>query len=439
MLALLCAAALLVSMAAGLRAASAAASEDEEGACSVEGDVCGAESSSSTEALAARFAAASEDRAIHRQAKGGKLYLTIFYTHDCPHCGDAMAFLSELAERHGDCPACEEAVQRLALTSEAPRLTIRAYEIKRHPENLRLLREFAKAYGTRFQGVPAIFLGDKFYVGFRKGTSCRMVAEEISRLQGEGEPCSRATIDIPWLGEVNVAAVGLPQLTLMLGFLDGFNPCAMWVLMFLLGLLVYSGSRRRILFIGVTFVLASGVVYFAFMAAWLNLFLVIGLSSWVTKLLAGIAVGMGLINLKDVLFFKRGVSLMIPESAKPSLYRRARAVLHQREVWLAVLGTALLAFFVNLIELACTVGLPALFTKVLADRQVPTAEQYLYLALYNVVYVVPLLVIVALFAVTLGHFKLKESHARVLKLVSGLLMLALGLLLLLKPQLLILT
>ncbi len=409
------------------------------GACTIESDVCGATSTSSTEELAARFAVASEDREVHRDARDGKVYLTIFYTYDCPHCAEAMAFLTALAEKHSECPECAEAVQLLSDEKAKPELVIRAYEIKRNSENMTLFQTFAQAYGTRFQGVPALFLGDKFYVGFRMGASCRMIAEEIARQQGERETCAHTTVDIPWLGEVNIAAVGLPQLTLTLGFLDGFNPCAMWVLMFLLGLLVYSGSRRRILFIGMTFVMASGVVYFVFMAAWLNLFLVVGLSSWITKLLAGVAIGMGAINLKDVVFFKRGVSLMIPESAKPTLYRRARAILHEQETWLAVMGTVVLAVFVNVIELACTVGLPALFTKILADRQVPAVEQYLYLALYNVVYVIPLLVIVALFAVTLGHFKLQESHARALKLVSGALMLTLGLLLLFKPQLLMLS
>ncbi|MFA4874345.1 MAG: hypothetical protein WC956_02830 [bacterium] len=428
-----------VALVAASAPALAAAQSAEEGACVMESDACGAKPASSTEDLAQRFAAASEDRALHREVSGRKLYLTIFYTHDCPHCADAMAFLSALAEEHGECPECQEAVRHLKEEKAVPDLVIRAYEIKRHPENVDLFRQFATAYGTRFQGVPAIFLGDKFYVGFRKGTTCRMLAEEIARQRGERKACARTTVDIPWLGEINVAAVSLLQLTLIVGFLDGFNPCAMWVLMFLLGLLVYSGSRRRILSIGMTFVAASGLVYFAFMTAWLNLFVVIGLSSWVTRILAAVAIAMGAVNLKDVFFFKRGVSLMIPESAKPSLYRRARAILHEQETWLAVLGTVILAVFVNFIELACTIGLPALFTKILADRQVPAAEQYLYLALYNVVYVIPLLVIVAIFALTLGHFKLKESHARALKLVSGLLMLALGLLLLLWPRLLILS
>ncbi len=428
-----------IALVAATAPASAAAQSSEEEACVIESDACNAAPASSTEEPAQRFAQASEDRTIHRQISDDKLYLTIFYTHDCPHCADAMAFLAALAEEHGECPECREAVQRLKEEKTGVKLVIRAYEIKRHPENMELFRRFLEEYGTRFQGVPAIFLGDKFYVGFKKGTTCRMIAEEIALQKGERKACTRMTVDIPWLGEVNVAAVSLPQLALMIGFLDGFNPCAMWVLMFLLGLLVYSGSRRRILFIGMTFVVASGLVYFAFMAAWLNLFLVIGFSSWVTKILAAIAIGMGLVNLKDVFFFKRGVSLMIPESAKPSLYRRARAILHQQETWLAVLGTVLLAIFVNFIELACTVGLPALFTKILADRKVPAAEQYLYLALYNVVYVLPLLAIVALFALTLGHFKLKESHARILKLVSGLLMMTLGILLLFKPQLLILS
>jgi len=146
---------------------------------------------------------------------------------------------------------------------------------------------------------------------------------------------------------------------------------------------------------------------------------------------------MGLINVKEFFFFKKGVSLMIPEKAKPKLFEKMRRVMNEQDIWLAFAGTVALAFFVNLIELACTIGFPAIYTRVLSIQHIGTLPKYLYMALYNLYYVIPLGAIVLLFVFTMGKYRFQEKHAKVLKLVSGVLMLALGLILVLKPDLLV--
>ena len=231
--------------------------------------------------------------------------------------------------------------------------------------------------------------------------------------------------------------VSLLNFTVILGLLDSLNPCAIWVLTFLLSILVYTKQRQRIALIGGVFVLASGLVYFAFMAAWLNLFVVIGMHRLITLLLAAVAIGMGLINVKELFWFKKGVSLSIPDRAKPKIAARVRGIMQERSTTIAFVGTAVLAVFANFVELGCTVGFPAVYTKVLADREPSAVVRYAYMALYNAVYVVPLGVIVGLFTVTLGHFRLTERHGKVLKLVSGVVMLALGLVMLFRPELLV--
>ncbi|HNT27281.1 MAG TPA: hypothetical protein PKH10_03785, partial [bacterium] len=147
-----------------------------------------------------------------------------------------------------------------------------------------------------------------------------------------------------------------------------------------------------------------------------------------------VALVMGLINIKDYFFFKKGVSLMIPESAKGKLYDRMRRILGSKNTFLAFAGTVALAFFVNLIELGCTIGLPAIYTRVLSIQKIGTAAKYGYMALYNIYYVIPLVLIVALFMFSMQKFRLDERHARVLKLISGILMLVLGLFLVFKPE-----
>jgi len=125
---------------------------------------------------------------------------------------------------------------------------------------------------------------------------------------------------------------------------------------------------------------------------------------------------------------------MIPESAKGKLYDKMRRIMGSRNMLLAFIGTVALAFFVNLIELGCTIGLPAIYTRVLSIQQIGTAAKYGYMALYNVYYVIPLALIVALFMLSMQKFRLEERHARVLKLVSGSLMVVLGVLLIFKPE-----
>ena len=243
---------------------------------------------------------------------------------------------------------------------------------------------------------------------------------------------------MPFLGSIRTDRVSIGQLTLVLGLLDSLNPCAIWVLTFLLSLLAHTRSRKKMLVVGGTFVLMSGFIYFAFMAAWLSLFNVIGMHKAITVILGLVAVAMGLINLKELFFFKKGVSLMIPDSAKPKIATRARKILNEKNMALAVVGTALLAAFANVVELGCTVGLPAIFTKVLSSRGISATGQIGYMALYNVYYVIPLALIVGIFAWTMGHFRVTEKTGKALKLISGAVMLALGVIMLFKPSLLVL-
>lgn len=145
----------------------------------------------------------------------------------------------------------------------------------------------------------------------------------------------------------------MPTFTLAVGLLDGFNPCAMWVLLFLLSMLVRLQSRRRMALVAGTFVVASGAVYYLFMAAWLNLFLLIGLTAWLRFGLAGLALLIAAVNIKDAVRPGAGPSLSIPEAAKPGLYRRMRKVINSETLLLSLPAVALLAIVVNFVELLC--------------------------------------------------------------------------------------
>ena len=241
---------------------------------------------------------------------------------------------------------------------------------------------------------------------------------------------------LPVLGEVDMSQWSLPVVAIVLGALDSFNPCAFFVLLFLLSLLVNARSRSRMLIVGGVFVLVSGGGYFLFLSAWLNLFLMVGQLGWVTIAAGLLAVLIGFLNVKDYFFFHAGPSLSVPESARPGLFRRMRSLVGARSLTTMLAGTLALAVVANAYELLCTAGFPMVFTRLLTLEPLPPATYYGYLALYCAVYVVPLLIIVTLFVVTLGRRKLTEREGRTLKLVSGMMMLGLGTLLLVDPALL---
>ena len=241
-------------------------------------------------------------------------------------------------------------------------------------------------------------------------------------------------VTLPVFGRLELRSVGLPALTFAVGIVDGFNPCAMWVLLFLLSVLVNLKDRWKILAVAGTFVLVSGLAYFAFMAAWLNVFKLVGYLRPVQIGLGVIGLVVGLVHVKDFFAFKKGVTFSIPESAKTGIYDRVRRIVSAENLFAAITGAVVLAVLVNVVELLCTAGLPALYTQILAQQQLPTWQYYAYLGLYNLAYMFDDSIMVGMVVFTLNRRRLQENEGRWLKFVSGATMLAMGLVMLVKPQ-----
>jgi glutaredoxin len=353
------------------------------------------------------------------------LEIEVFVREGCAHCDAAKSFFDELAR-------------------ERPGLRVAFVDVRRDPDALARLIEIARRAGIAQPGVPTIRIGDELIVGFdtpaTTGAQVRAMLDygQPSANMGGAAVCGLAdeiackapredSIEIPFIGsKISVQEVGLPLFTIVIGLLDGFNPCSMWVLILMISMLVTLGDRLKMLAIAGTFVAIQGIAYFAFMAAWLNLFLLVGLSRASEIAIALLAIVAGAINLKDFFAWGRGVTLSIPASAKPDIYARLRAVLHAERLGPAVAGAALLAVLVQIVELLCTSGFPALYTRILTLRQLDTAAYYSYLLLYNLMYMLDDIVILAIGIATLSQRRLQEKEGRVLKLVAGLVMLALG-------------
>lgn len=337
--------------------------------------------------------------------------LEVFVRDGCPHCAQAKAYLPVFA-------------------AARPWLRI-VYRSLDGDANARgdLVRISMKA-GVWPPGVPTFVFRGRVLVGFE---SAERTGPELAALV-ELRPTEPGSVDTGLFGTLSVSRLGLPLFTLAVGLLDGFNPCAMWVLLFLLAMLVRLRDRRRMALVAGTFVLVSGAAYYAFMAAWLNVFLVVGMSSALRIALGGVAVAIGAINVKDVVVRAPEFSLAIPASAKPGIYARMRAVMHAHTLTALLSAVSVLAVVVNFIELLCTAGFPAMYTAILAQHHLSQLAHYAYLGLYILAYIADDTLMVATAVMALSSAKLTERAGRQLKLVSGVVMLALGGVMILRPE-----
>lgn len=340
--------------------------------------------------------------------------LQVFVRAGCPHCDDAKAFLATLGPDQ----------------LRSVRVVLR--DVVADPQARDDLERISAAADASPPGVPTFVLGETVIIGF---DDAQHTGKDLLALiqADQSPPATEAVVDSRWFGPLSANKLGLPLFTLVIGLLDGFNPCATWVLLFLLSLLVRLQDRKRMALIAGVFVLASGAVYYAFMAAWLNVFLVFGLNDQLRIGLSLLALLVGALNVKDFFAFGRGPSLSIPAGAKPGLYERMRAVINAPSLGLALFSVTVLALLVNLVELLCTAGFPAVYTAVLTQHNVSTAEHYAYLGLYILGYVADDAIMVALAVAALNRYRLTETAGRNLKLLAGSVMLLLGLVLLLRP------
>ncbi len=343
------------------------------------------------------------------------------------------------------CPHCIQAQPAIATIPQArPWVKLHALELTRHPENAQLYQAMAEKLGEGAAAVPALLFCGEIQVGWdsddttgdrlrQRLDACRARASTARPNPEAATQAAAPLLALPVIGALDPARLSLPVLTGVLAGLDAFNPCAFFVLLFLLSLMVHLRNRTRMLVIGGIFVAVSGLMYFAFMAAWLSIFQLLGHLEGVTLAAGALAVLVGTLNVKDFFLFDQGPSLSIPESKKPDIFRRARAILSADSLPAIVAATILLALAANFYELLCTAGFPMIYTRLLTLADLTPAGRFAYLAAYNLIYVMPLGLIVILFARNLGARKLSEREGRLLKLLSGIMMLGLGALLLLAP------
>lgn len=359
------------------------------------------------------------------------IHLYFFWSKKCPHCLKAQPDIA-------------------AMDRQYPWLKLHSLELLDHPENVQTFIEMSAMFDDEASSVPTFMFCGNLLSGYdgadTTGQRLKSYLQACYQFAKENKPDNKTmfflspdtpvSVALPFFGDISSEDYSLPMLTVFIAGMDAFNPCAFFVLLFLLSMMVHTRSRGRMALIGGIFVFFSGAIYFLFMAAWLNLFIYLGELRLITLIAGSVAIIIALVNIKDYFWLKRGFSLSMADDEKPKLFDRIRQLLRLDSLLTVIFATVILAIVANSYELLCTAGFPMVYTRILTLNSLSTESYYSYLLLYNLIYILPLLGIVILFTVKLGSRKLSEREGMVLKLLSGVMMLMLGLILVISPQLL---
>jgi glutaredoxin len=362
-----------------------------------------------------------------------------FWGEGCPHCAKAKPFLESLAE-------------------ENPRVELRSFEVWHNQDNHGILAAMAQAAGFEPKYVPTIFVGSRYWEGYSEEIGREIESAVAACLEAacpdpgsmvSGTPSAAAPqpaesgpeipsnrISLPWIGTLDLSAQSLPVSTALIALVDGFNPCSLWVLTMLLALTLHTGSRRKVLAIGLIFLVVTAAIYGLFIAGLFTMFSVLSFTGWIRAVVALVALFFALVNLKDYFWYKQGLSFTIPDSQKPGIAQRMRALMDPNlSFWSLAGGTVVLAAGVSLVEFSCTAGLPVLWTNLLTSQGASTLSFLLLLMLYLFIYQLDELAIFGAAVYSLKASRLEEKHGRILKLIGGVLMLTLAAVMLIQPGL----
>lgn len=370
---------------------------------------------------------------LRAEEPGAGPTLYVFMSETCPVCQAQKPFLASLQREH-------------------PGLEIVQMEVMTTGEHRDLLRAMAAAHDVRPGSVPMVFLGGRVWTGDSRQIRAEMSAQVAACLE-HGCPDAReliepgpertdrvhdeadALIDMPLLGKVNLSVQPLLLSTSLIAFVDGFNPCSIWVLTMLLVLVLHSGSRRRVMLVGLTFLVTTALIYGMFIAGVFSVLAFAAYLPWIYWVVALFALTFGLVNVKDYFWYQRGVSFTIDDRHKPGMFKSFRDLMSNGRSPLALMGaTFLMAAGIALIELPCTAGFPVIWSGLVRAHDVSWLEFMLLLSVYLLIYLLIELVIFTIAVVKLRIDRFQESQGRMLKLIGGVIMVALAVVLIAAPE-----
>lgn len=346
--------------------------------------------------------------------------------------GDRQVEMPVLYYFWGHCPVCAKPEQHVSLIDHYP-IEILVYEVFYDPANRALYDRFREELGIDLYGFPTIVFEGRYWLGFSDATQEELRAAIEASLQGEHGAGRTNITRLPIIGPVDLQATPIVLATVIISFLDGFNPCSLFVLTFLLAMIVHSASRRRIFIVGLTFLLVTAAVYGLFMLGILNIMVYASRLFWIRNVIALLVIIMGAVAVKDFFIFRKGISFSIPDSYKSKFYSQVRAIFYARSTAPMIAATALTALGIALVELPCTAGFPFAWSTMVSALDLSPWYFILLFLVYMLIYLSVELVIFITAVARMRTFKMTEERGRFLKLLAGSLMLILGLILLFAP------
>ncbi len=366
------------------------------------------------------------------ETESTKVTVYLFYSSSCVHCKAENAFLDDLEDQYGDT------------------IDIKRYEVTQNATNNNYLKLVKERVGSTSSGVPFTVIGQKSYVGYSKSIGSEMkdtIDSYIDSMNNnitddksdnktndnQTEVEEDTTKHIPFLGTVDAKQVSLPLVAVILGTIDGFNPCAMWILLFLINMLFNMKDRKKMWLLGLIFLFTSAFVYFL---AMLGLSVVIGMTAvvWVRTLIALVAIVGGIINLNSYLKTPKDGCHVVDEKKRKKYFTKIKKFTNEQNLFLAIIGVIALAASVNLVELACSAGFPTIFISMLDLNGISGIGSILYILLYIIFFLIDDIVIFVIAMTTLKVSGITTKYNRLSHLIGGIIMVIIGLLLILKPE-----
>ena len=379
---------------------------------------------------------------LNIKAESLKIYL--FYGDGCPHCADEEKFFESYLENNKD-------------------IKLVKYEVWHSKDNQELFKKVQDKLNNHANGVPYLIIGKDVVVGYMEDVTNYQIEDTIKEYRSSKKKYD--VIDelnkknktketkinkikkktkkeeyfyLPVFGKVKSNEVSLPLLSVVLGFIDGFNPCAMWILLFLITMLINTKDRKKMWILGLTFIITSGLVYLMFMLTWLNLAMFISKAELIRILVALVSFIIGFINLKKYYEStkKEDGCDVVDKKNRKEIINRITNIMNEKSLIVAIIGIIILAASVNIIELMCSVSIPLLFTQILAMNNLSAGSYALYMFIYIFFFLIDDIVIFTLAMITHKVTGISTKYNKYSHLIAGIIILLIGLLLLINPSIL---
>ena len=364
----------------------------------------------------------------------------LFYGNGCPHCAALEKFLDPYLKENDD-------------------VNLYKYEVWFNEENQKKYAEVHKILKDDTSGIPYLIIGKNAITGFAENTPEKIkntvnyyrkvkikddigiylgVVSETDEKVEEPEKYEDDIVDIPILGNMNGKEVPLLLSTIIIGLVDGFNPCAMWILIFLISMLLGMSNKKRKWILGIIFLFASATTYFLFLISWLNLAVFLNNIIYVRLAIAFIAIVFGTYS---VLKFLKNLSNknddgceVVDSKNRKRIINSIKKIVKEKSFILALLGIVLLAVSVNIIELLCSLGLPVMFSEILTLNNVSNTGKIIYSLIYVLFFLIDDIIVFIIAMKTLEIKVVSNKFGKYSHLIGGLIMLLIGLLIMLKPE-----